>query len=71
MNCPVCNSERLKVLHVRKDTCESVIRIRMCRECEYRWPTVEVELPEGAVKWTNFPYSTLSRVDGYQRINFS
>lgn len=71
MNCPVCDGEQLRVLHIRRDTCESVVRIRMCRNCEHRWPTVEVELPDGAVKWTNFPYSTLRRVPGFKRVNFS
>jgi transcriptional regulator NrdR family protein len=41
----------VKVLKTRRDTVETVLRLRECQPCKHRWWTVEVELPPSSVKW--------------------
>lgn len=67
MNCPRCAENQSRVLQTRQETPESTIRQRICRCCGQQWFTLEVELPEGSVKWLG---SSLSRKEGFQHIKF-
>lgn len=68
MNCARCASPKARVLQTRKEQPDTILRQRICRECGYTWFTLEMEMPEGSVGWTN---TGLARKDGYKHIDFS
>jgi transcriptional regulator NrdR family protein len=70
MNCPHCDHGKTDVICTRRDTVESVIRLRACRACDKTWHTVEVELPKGAVAHTHST-GELERRAGFRRVAFS
>lgn len=81
MRCPNCDTpaERgnCRILQTRSDTIESKIRQRKCMNCDHKWWTVETDLPDGAVKWTeatdpdsNF-HSMPIRQPGFKRVSYS
>jgi transcriptional regulator NrdR family protein len=41
LTCPVCNADT-KIIDSRKNN-DHVIRYRRCKECDYRFPTIEVD----------------------------
>ena len=41
MTCPICNGGT-KIIDSRKDS-DSVIRYRKCRDCGYKFPTIEID----------------------------
>ena len=41
MTCPVCDGST-KIIDTRKD-CDHVVRYRRCKECGFRFPTIEVD----------------------------
>ena len=45
-----------------------MLRQRICRDCGYTWFTMEIEMPDGAIGWTN---KGLTVKDGYKHIRFS
>jgi transcriptional regulator NrdR family protein len=67
MNCPACASEKHRVLQTRRDSPESIIRQRICRQCGHTWFSLEVDMPDGAIAWS---HSSLIRNDGYKHITF-
>lgn len=68
MNCARCGHAKHRVLQVRKGEPDTTLRQRICRECGYIWFTMEMEMPDGAVGWTN---TGLVVKDGYKHIHFS
>jgi len=69
MNCPKCDSVRIRTVNTRHDTVESVVRDRKCLRCEHKWFTCEIDLPRHAVKWGDA--ASLKRVEGYRKVVFS
>jgi transcriptional regulator NrdR family protein len=78
MHCSNCGEPirrgTTRILQARNDTIESKLRNRICKHCNYRFWTVEVELPPKTVKWvrcddpdTNV-YSVPTRMEGARRI---
>ena len=43
MTCPICERKATAVIDSRAD-CESVMRKRECKECGFRFPTIEIDL---------------------------
>lgn len=70
MNCPHCDNRQSSVVCTRRDTVESVVRLRNCNACRKSWHTVEIELPVGAVAHTHST-GELERRAGYKRVVFS
>lgn len=77
MDCPQCAADksRIRVQLSRHDTVESIVRRRVCLDCDYAWYTCEVELPEGSTRWaydanTNY-YSAIERLPKYRRLSFT
>jgi transcriptional regulator NrdR family protein len=70
MNCPHCDHSQIGTVCTRRDTVESVVRLRVCRACNLTWHTVEVELPKGAVAHRHST-GELERRTGFKRVVFS
>jgi transcriptional regulator NrdR family protein len=69
MNCPACDSRKVRVSTTRQDTCESLIRERFCSDCAHRWCSVEIEIPRESFSYT---YDGLvRRLQGFRKITFS
>jgi transcriptional regulator NrdR family protein len=68
MNCARCGHIKGRVLQTRRGEPDSILRQRICRECGYTWFTLEMEMPDGAVVWTN---TGLAVKEGYKHIKFS
>lgn len=41
MNCPKCDSPKIRVVRTQQATPETVIRDRKCKVCKVSWVTVE------------------------------
>ena len=65
MDCPACNNRSTRVLQTRRESPDSTIRQRICRNCGEEWFTLEIELPKNSVVWGN---GILARKEGYKRI---
>lgn len=70
MNCPACDHPQIATVCTRRDTIESVVRMRSCRACHHTWHTVEVELPKGSVRHTHST-GDLERQPGFRCVAFS
>lgn len=68
MNCPSCGHGKHRVLQTRRVEPDIILRQRVCPECEYRWFTMEMEMPDGAIGWGN---PGLVIRDGYKHVHFS
>ena len=68
MNCAKCGHVKHRVMQTRRVEPDLILRQRICRECAYHWFTMEMEMPEGAVKWGTYG---LVVADGYKRVHFS
>lgn len=55
-------------MQTRRVEPDLILRQRICRECAYHWFTMEMEMPEGAIKWGTYG---LVVADGYKRVHFS
>ena len=67
MNCPACAHDKHRVLQTRRESPETTIRQRICRECGHAWFTLEIDMPPESVAWV---HSGLIRRDGYKHIKF-
>lgn len=70
MDCSRCGSDAVKVLLSRRDSDVSRVRQRHCNSCDYRWFSVEVEIPDAAIEWIKGPRK-LRRRTGFKRVEFS
>ena len=70
MNCPACDGMHTRVNSTRRDTVESVVRLRVCTACGHSWHTVEIELPPGSVRHTHST-GEIERRPGFRRVEFS
>lgn len=68
MNCARCGHDKHRVLQTRRGEPDTVLRQRICRDCGFTWFTMEIEMPDGAIGWTN---KGLTVKDGYKHIRFS
>lgn len=68
MNCPSCGHERHRVMNTRQEGPETTIRQRICQGCAHIFYTLEIDMPEGSVKWNG---NCLHRREGYKHVRFS
>lgn len=70
MNCPACDHDQSRICSSRRDTIESMVRLRVCKDCGHSWHTVEVELPKGSVRHTHST-GEIERRPGFRCVAFS
>jgi len=69
MDCPSCGADGTRVLISRKDTDVTRMRRRRCTACDYRFFSVELQVPDEGVSWAPAPRG-MRRNKGFRRIQF-
>jgi transcriptional regulator NrdR family protein len=70
MNCPKCNSRAIRTKMTRQDSEASVVRFRSCAPCGHNWYTVEIGIPQHAIRHLS-AIGIVERRDGFQNVVFS
>lgn len=70
MNCPHCDSRDIRVMMTRQDSEESTVRFRRCTACGHNWYTVEIGIPQHAIRHLS-SIGVMERREGFQKVAFS
>lgn len=70
MDCPQCGADGVRVKASRKDTDISKVRYRHCLACDYRFYSVEVQIPDAAIEHVRTRRG-FRRRPGFRNVTFS